>query len=170
MARLKFSARVYVDKLKLDNRQSVHVIPCPFHSDEMPSLSINLDKAVFYCHGACAAPKGGGPLQFLLKWARYVDKKPITPIEARAQLRFSHKLIDAKAYRIEQMRKEVMLFVGYIIPTLADRTKFIERAIADVNAYAAARPRDVDEEVWTLLVVCHRELTWSEHAFQICIA
>lgn len=167
----RFAARIYIEKLKLNPSQSVHNIFCPFHSDEQtPSMSINLDKAVHYCHGACANPKGGGPLQFLLKWARYVDKKPIMPIQARAQLRSAQRLVDAQTFARDQQRKEVMLFVHFILPRLANRAKFVERAISDLDAYAAAWPKCVDDEVWDLLAICHRELDWTDRAFQTCLA
>jgi hypothetical protein len=167
---MKFSARVYVEKLRLNQRQAVHNIPCPFHPDNKPSMSINLMKAVHYCHGACSEPRGGGPLQFIMKWARYVEKKPIELHEARSRLRSSFRLISAQAFLRDQMTKEVELFVSFSAPRFATWSKLVERAIGDINAYCADHPDDVDDEIWDMLARLHRELAWSDRAFALCTA
>lgn len=46
------------------------MLNCPFHADDTPSFSLDLDKGVFYCHGGCSEPKGGGPIRFIRKWKK----------------------------------------------------------------------------------------------------
>jgi CHC2 zinc finger len=171
---VKFSAKIFVDKLKLDLRQDRHVIRCPFHLDAATdSLSINLAQATFYCFGACREPKGGGPVEFILKWARYVDKKPLVDrygrddkSQARALLRNETRTPDAREQRLDTMKEEIDLFREYAYPRFAARCKAIERAIADIDTYCADWPKQrLDEEIWTLLATCHRELQWCEQAF-----
>ncbi len=43
---------------------------CPFHPDDTPSFSLDLDQGQFYCHGSCSEPKGGGSIAFIKKWKR----------------------------------------------------------------------------------------------------
>lgn len=166
---MKFSAHVFVDTLRLNTYQNRHQIICPFHVDSRPSMSIDLEKATFYCYGACSEPKGGGPLQFVMKWARYIEKKPITPEQARKRLRHDPKSKDAKTQLIEILTKEVQLFCAYTAPRLADRCKEIERAIADVDAYVSDHPDDLDDEIWTLLATLHRELQSCEYGLALVI-
>lgn len=167
---MNFKARIYVQLLKLNPHVRQHGIPCPFHPDTSPSLSIDLEKAQHYCHGACAPPKGGGPMAFIMKWSKYVEKKPIaTKGEARQRLRRSFVLPSAKELRREQIREEVMLFAGYALVRFAEYARLIQRAIDDVNAYCADYPKTQnDDEIWDMLVRLHRELAWCDEALAAC--
>ncbi len=167
--RKSWNARVFVERLGLNPYERHVNIPCPFHPDSRPSMSIDLDKGVYYCHGACEEPRGGGAIRFLMRWARFVLKKPITESEARRQLRRVVVLPDAKTLARELLRKELFLFVEYAASKFADRCKMIRRAIDDVDAYVADHPYERhDTEIWDMLVRCHRELQWCEHAFVAC--
>lgn len=168
---MNFKARIYVQTLKLNPHIRQHGIPCPFHPDSKPSLSIDLEKAQHYCHGGCAPPKGGGPFAFIMKWAKYVEKKPITSkSEARSRLRRSFVLPDAKTLRREQIREEVMLFASYGLTRFAEYGRLIQHAIADVNAYCRDYPKTQnDDEIWTMLATLHAELAWSDDALDSCM-
>ena len=80
------AGRLIAEKLKMSDHTGQHVVLCPFHSDNDKSFSLDLNKGVFFCHGGCTEPKGGGIVEFLVKWARVVDQKPITRDDARRQL------------------------------------------------------------------------------------
>jgi len=172
---MKFSARPFVDLLKLDPTIDVHSRPCPFHPDTRPSMSINLAKSVFFCHGGCGEPRGGGPAQFLFKWAKYVDKKPITMSEAYARVRGDVRVTkDAQTQLREHREREVRLFLDYAAPILAERCKTLERLIASVNDFCNEWPKQIDapiglsnETAWDLLARLHQELQRVEHIFSL---
>src|SRR5712664_376992 len=58
--------QLYREKLNLapNARGQVKAL-CPFHVDANPSLSVDLNRLIWYCHGCCI---GGGPVEFYLKW------------------------------------------------------------------------------------------------------
>ena len=89
---MNYQARIFVDTFGLDPHVSRVLVLCPFHTDSKgASLSINLDKALYYCFGACTPPKGGGAVQFIMKLAK-LNGHPLTYDQARRQL--------ARAFRI----------------------------------------------------------------------
>lgn len=63
-----------IDKLKKVG--SRYIGRCPFHQDDTPSLSIDPDKDVFYCHG-CGA--GGGYVAFAKMLGERVERIAFTP-------------------------------------------------------------------------------------------
>ncbi len=68
---------IYRDCLGITQERGVVHVLCPFHNDRAtPSLAINLDRALWYCHGSCKT--GGGPIEFLVQWRRS-RKGPIEP-------------------------------------------------------------------------------------------
>jgi hypothetical protein len=165
---MKFSARVFVEKFHLNEHQAIHHVMCPFHPDHQPSLAIDLNRAQFFCHStACSLPRGGGPLQFVLKWARYVDQKPITMSEARSQVRNAFRLTDARTFLREQTMKEVQHFIAYAAPRFADYGKRLDRAIADLDDYCADYPKQIDDEMWSMLTTLLVERQWADHAFAV---
>ena len=94
---MNFDSHVFTDLLKIPNDDEQHVVFCPFHIDSgTRSLSVDLRKGVFYCHGGCPEPKGGGPVEFLMRWAEIVEKKKISREEAKKRLRRTFVLPDAK--------------------------------------------------------------------------
>jgi len=168
---MNFKARIYVQMLKLNQHVRRHSIPCVFHPDSQPSLSIDLDKAMHYCHGGCAPPKGGGPLVFIMKWAKYVEKKPIlSKSEARSRLRRSLGILPSvKDLQREQLREEVMLFADYALQRFAEYARLIQHALDDINAYCADYPKaQNDDEIWDMLARLHSELAWCDEALAAC--
>jgi len=59
------------------------MLSCPFHPDDTPSFSLNLNKGQFYCHGNCAEPHGGGIVTFVQKWYRVKHGRVLTIEEAK---------------------------------------------------------------------------------------
>lgn len=56
---------------------------CPFHEDDTPSLSIDPEKDVFYCHG-CGA--GGGYVAFAKMLGERVERGAFAPRPPRPAL------------------------------------------------------------------------------------
>jgi len=133
-------------------------------------MSIDLVKAVHYCHGACDEPRGGGPANFLVKWARVHEGRRLTKSEAQRELRRAFSLPTAAELKIELKRKEVQLFAWDMPRELAGWAKLIERAIDDVNAYCADYPKERnDDEIWDMLALLQRERWWADYAFAVCV-
>src|SRR5260370_25135235 len=106
----RHNAQLYVEKLGLNPLQRKHIIPCPFHPDNDPSMSIDLKEGIHYCHGACDEPKGGGVVLFLVKWLRFREAKTITMREARRMLTQTFSVPDVVTLQREMMREKVLLF------------------------------------------------------------
>lgn len=124
------AGRLIAEKLKMSDRTGQHVVLCPFHPNtETPSLSLDLDKGVFFCHSACDEPKGGGVVEFLVKWARLVDGKPISEAEARRQVSRSFSIPNAKQLIEAERADELRLFARYGTQLFADALRITEKDI-----------------------------------------
>ncbi len=63
------------------------VIHCPFHPDDTPSFSLDLNRGLFYCHGGgCPDPKGGGVITFVKKWRKIRDGQEVTSADVRREV------------------------------------------------------------------------------------
>jgi hypothetical protein len=78
------------------------VVRCPFHDDHQPSLSVDLDLGVFYCHG-CGAQGGGLRFAALVGEARPAGDRP-SPYESPLQeaRRRVARLERARAQHLEE--------------------------------------------------------------------
>jgi DNA primase len=72
---------------------------CPFHAEKTPSFAVNVEKEVFYCHGACAS--GGDVFTFIQKIegvdfktaARRLGVETYRPSPAQLQIKREAKTI-----------------------------------------------------------------------------
>jgi DNA primase len=97
----RFSDLVYKHLPRFTSRNGRGVVLCLFHEEKTPSLSIDLEKAVFHCFG-CGV--GGGVKDF----ARLVGEPwNSTPNESRiAKTRRAHFQAEQQARAILQRRAE----------------------------------------------------------------
>lgn len=80
-----------LEKLTGPNRKGEYRAICPFHADTKPSLDINPEKGIWYCHGACG--EGGSLFQFAQRLGIFDTERPTergqktvtTPEEADAE-------------------------------------------------------------------------------------
>ena len=78
---------IYFEALKLPKTATGHhMVVCPFHPDAEPSLSLDLDQGVWYCHGC---QTGGGVVVFYMKIAK-LDGRVVTRSEAWRRLRATY--------------------------------------------------------------------------------
>lgn len=133
------AGRLIAEKLKMGERTGQHVVLCPFHSDNDKSFSLDLDKGVFFCHGGCDEPKGGGVVEFLVKWAKVVDKKKITKNEARRQLHRSFSLPNAKELLREALMDDLRAFMFFFPHYLADKLREDDREISIISEWQGER-------------------------------
>ncbi len=164
------AGRIYAEKLKLRETTGSVVTFCPFHNNtETPSFSVNIDKAVHFCHGACDEPKGGGIVEFLVKWAKIVDQKPITKHDARRQLHRTFSIPNAKALLREQAEENLRLFAFYMPHLLGDMLRDFDREIALINEMWGAWPVS-NARKWSRLEELHKLRTLYEWGFDVCLA
>jgi hypothetical protein len=126
-------------------------------------LSVDLVKGVYFCF---SENRGGGAIDFLIRYEKAVNCKTITRDQARREIRRTFNVPDAKTVAREASRREVSLFVEYALPRFADWAKAVERALREV------KPEDfgTQDEMWDFLAIAHKELWWSDEAFQACVA
>jgi CHC2 zinc finger len=78
---------IYFEALKLPKSTTgQQMVICPFHPDAEPSLHLDLDKGVWYCHG-CG--EGGGVVAFYQKFSAR-QGRVITRTEASRRLRATY--------------------------------------------------------------------------------
>jgi hypothetical protein len=67
---------LYREKLKLPRTaRGRMMVVCPFHVDADPSLSLDLDRLIWYCHGC---QTGGGPAEFYMQWQKLHGGRTMT--------------------------------------------------------------------------------------------
>jgi hypothetical protein len=162
----KWDSDIYVTLLNLNPRQNKHVLPCPFHVDSDPSLSVDLQKAVHFCHGGCKEPKGGGPVAFLKRWERIKNGKEITSQEAARRLRSTFKIPDARKILREAMLAEVQRFADHIVLIGAGARREFDRCLAALTERGRLRP--LSETEWDDLAFFHRERQWWDERWYAC--
>jgi len=59
------------------------MVQCPFHVDGDPSLHLDLDKLIWYCHG-CG--RGGDPTAFFMRWKTLHEQQTLTRSQAEFRL------------------------------------------------------------------------------------
>lgn len=133
------SGRLIAEKLKMSDHTGQHVVLCPFHRDSDKSFSLDLDKGVFFCHGGCDEPKGGGVVEFLVKWAKIVDQKPITKREAQRQLHRTFSVPNAKTLLREALIDDLRIFMFFFPHYLADKLREDDREISIISAWQGER-------------------------------
>jgi CHC2 zinc finger/Toprim-like len=78
---------IFFEALKLPKTVTGQLmVVCPFHPDAKPSLSLDLDQGVWYCHGC---QTGGGVVVFYMKIAK-LDGRVVTRSEAWRRLRATY--------------------------------------------------------------------------------
>lgn len=163
------SGRLIAEKLNTTETGSF-VAFCPFHPNtDTAALSVDLDKGVFYCFGGCREPKGGGVVDFLMKWARIVDKKPMTKAQARKLLHKSFVLPSAKEL-LAQHRKENLKVFAYYYPYFgAPVLRQIEEEIALITEMWLGWP--VSPKIkWARLAELYSHRDIYEFALEECVA
>jgi len=81
-------APLYREKLKLSaTARGQRMVICPFHVDGNPSLSLDLDKAIFFCHGCHV---GGSPIDFYMHWKTRIEHQTITRADAWRRLQATY--------------------------------------------------------------------------------
>lgn len=163
---LKFESDIFVQLLKLNPRQKKHVIPCCFHPDTDPSLAIDLSRALWYCHGACTAPRGGGPVSFLIRWERIKNGITLTPVEARRRLSCSFKIPNAREAALQARLAEIQRFADLVVREGADILRSLDRSLAALTAAVDAR-LPTDQE-WDALAVLHDERQFWDELWTAC--
>jgi hypothetical protein len=163
------AGRLIAEKLKMSDTTGQHVVLCPFHGDSGNSLSLDLDKGVFYCHGGCDEPKGGGIVEFLVKWSRIVDQKPITKQDARRQLHRTFSVPNAKTLLREQAEENLRLFAFYMPHLLGDMLRDFDREIALINEMWGAWPVS-NARKWSRLEEIHKLRSLYEWGWETCLA
>lgn len=79
------------------------LVSCPFHSDNDPSLSINLEKGVWYCHSPKhEGPKGGSALSF------YAMMEGISIKDAKKEIGQKGDAHAAATHIVEQELRQIM--------------------------------------------------------------
>lgn len=100
------SRLVFRSLLSLDSSTKGEVqVLCPFHSDSEPSLSVNLDRGVFFCHGGCEEPRGGGPVEFYAKWYKIPveeARKRLLITRSRTTLSVKDRLRHLEAHNLKR--------------------------------------------------------------------
>jgi hypothetical protein len=129
----------HVPRLTIRGRRAMGL--CPFHQEKTPSLSIDFDKGVFYCHG-CGV--GGGVRRF----AELVDE-PWGTMRSQSRATRAHRdaLAAARsAYDRWQRERLIMLSDEY-------RELVAECEVTEIGFRASRRRRDLysesDRLYWT---------------------
>jgi len=123
------NASLFVKRLGLAQTVgTVHVI-CPFHPDTDPSMSIDLDKGIFFCHGGCDVPKGGDVVLFVQKWAWAKTGKKITLKEARDQVKRGYIRRTSEDLHREMREIDVRLFFEAAAGDIADVLRELDKPI-----------------------------------------
>jgi hypothetical protein len=145
------AVRIFTEKLGLRVTRGRRVVPCPFHPDgATPSLSIDLDQGLFYCHGACSAPKGGGWVKFLVKWEAK-EGRTITEAEARRTRTRVGTLVSAQEHQRRLREEDCWLFLRVLQVGAIDRLSAIDRRILEPPLTEQLWPNnadDMDEADW----------------------
>lgn len=157
-----WGAKVFIERLRLRGRRGRVSVTCPFHVDSQPSLSVDLDRDVFYCHGGCSEPKGGGPVEFVIKWAAIKEGKTLTWNDARRQVERGIKVVDAATLRRELMIEALELFAESRVGHYANACRALDNMIQSVSSRANVE--------WDALALLYEERSWYEWAFAICVA
>lgn len=167
---MNYLARVYVEKLGLDPYQSKHLVMCPFHTDSQgASFSVDLVKSVHYCFGACEEPKGGGAIQFKMKWSAHKENVALTYDEARRALNRIFKLPGAKVFARQQMEDDVWACKRWCSAVALSTIVELQHAAQWHTADAMTRTRDVlpadDDAVWNALEEIHKTTSFCEYVY-----
>jgi hypothetical protein len=120
----------YLD-LSARRGRSRGLVLCAFHADHTPSLNIDLDRGLFYCHG-CGV--GGGAHRFAeLVGERVDDRPPVLTRRARTWLEEARAIARAQLLRSRALGEEYRdSFVASDF--LRRRTRFVR----DVRRLACA--------------------------------
>lgn len=160
-----YNARIVAERLKIPD-YGKHVLFCPFHLDSSgKSLSVDLDRGVFYCHGGCEEPKGGGVVEFLLKWAKLVDKKPITRNQARSLLHRTFSVPNAQQLLRRAVEENLLFFAHGMLHIYAG--EFLQKQY-DIETVSAKLSPKTEHWTWDGLAALFRERSRYENAFYVC--
>lgn len=164
----RFNAAIIQSKLHLDPLQRQQKVVCPFHVDSSPSMSIDLDKGVFYCFGGCAEPKGGDGVLFFIKWAKMHEHRTLSRRDALREITQAMRTVDAAELRRAVMERELRLFVPFVLREVNHLLVMLDRAPVDV--IATLRDCDISEdETWDLLAQIYTTQTWAECAYETAL-
>jgi hypothetical protein len=164
------AGRLIAEKLKLSYTTGSHVVLCPFHTNtNTPSFSVDLDKGVWFCHSACDDPKGGGVVEFLVKWSKIVDQKPLTKQDVRRQLHRTFSIPNAKALLREAAEENLRLFAFYMPHLLGDILREFDREIDLINEMWGAWPVS-NARKWSRIEEIHKLRHIYEWGFDTCRA
>lgn len=170
MMRALNAGRLIAEKLKLSDTTGSHVVLCPFHHNtETPSFSVDLTRGIWFCHSACDEPKGGGVVEFLVKWAKIVDQKPITKREAQRQLHRSFSVPNAKTLLREAAEENLRLFAFYVPHFLGDLLREFDREITLINEMWGAWPVS-NARKWSRVEEINKLRAVYEWVFDVCLA
>lgn len=136
-------------------------------------MSIDLDKAVYFCHGGCDEPRGGGPIEFITRWAKVKEQRDISREEARGELIRAFKTKDAKTAAREMELDNVALFADDAVRTglFVVCARYFERMVEHVNALCIGLPtREEHDWVWTALDDFHTQIRFYDDAHAVCVA
>lgn len=94
-------------------------VACPFHDDKQPSLSLDLETGLFYCHGCHV---GGDVFSFHMKWhacsftaaRRAILGSDRTPVLSIAEVTSAHE----KLLQSEPMQKVLLVKRGWNLETI----------------------------------------------------
>lgn len=159
----EFARRVLAQYLNVDPTIDEIVIVCPFHVDTNPSMSVDLRRGVFYCHGGCDEPKGGGALDFIVKWVRIREGKTITRQEARRRVARSFLIPNAQTLLRENMRRELKLFASFMMRRFAEMARWLDN-LADIYSINQRVGED-----WETLQAIYFERSYAEFSFEVCM-
>jgi DNA primase len=120
----------------LSPKKSRCLIHCPFHNDKTPSLSVDLMKNVWYCHGGCG---GGDQISFVAKMLgfeknglaiAYLAKNLNIPWDSSVSTDIQMKM---------QQREEIQELLGdfdesfnHVFANLISLKKYIEHRMSNV--------------------------------------
>lgn len=164
------NARIFAERLKLPLDGGSHVVYCPFHADSgTRSFSVDLSKGLFFCHGGCDEPKGGGALEFLIRWAKLIEKKTLTRAEAARMLRRTFVIPNAKMLMREYMLEELLLFKDIMQMSASTHVREIEHVIAQIHASCGGVAPEPKNWKWLGLEALYKRRTLFEWCFDVCM-
>lgn len=165
------NARIFAERLKIPMDGGQHVVFCPFHMDSgTKSFSVDLSKGVFFCHGGCDEPKGGGALEFLMRWAKLIEKKTLTRVEAMRMLRRTFAIPNAQTLMREHAESELLLFAQYMMPAAATELRELERTLAGLHSRCQGIPPASGNWIWDAFAAVYAQQELFEWVFDTCLA
>ena len=169
---MHWHARLFIDKLQLDPHVPKQVLLCPFHVDSGKSLSVDLDKGVWYCHGGCDEPKGGGVVEFMIKWWWLTEKQRVPKRDAKLRVRklLTHGFSFQSAQQLsrELLVQDLRRFTPRAGYRYASRLHARQSVIDQIHASCQGTPPPPTDWRWPALEALYKELTWFATAADVC--